>query len=391
MITIEEALELVEHNLPEATTKHIPLADALDLILAEDVISPISMPPFRQSAMDGYAVAYKEGASYEIIGEVKAGDDHNPELKQGQGVRIFTGAAVPDSADTVIIQEHVTSDGQHITVHQTVSKNQNIRPKGEQNKQGAMALEKGNKLSPAAIGYLAGLGITQVTVFPKPTVAIITTGNELVSPGEPLPYGKIYESNGIMLSNALLKNDYQDVDIFKVKDDYQSTLNLFKDVINQFDVILISGGISVGDYDFVGKALKELDVQEIFYKVKQKPGKPLFFGKKDNKTIFALPGNPASTLSCFYIYVIPALAKLSGNSFEGLPRVKAKSLSNYEVKGDRSQFLKAFVSEGRVEILEGQSSAMLHTFAMANALVYVTPEESPIEIGTTVEVVCLPI
>lgn len=391
MITIEQALELVEQNLHKTTPKQILLADSLDLILAEDVISPISMPPFRQSAMDGYAVAYKEGDTYDIIGEVKAGDGHNPELKQGQGVRIFTGAAVPDSADTVIIQEHTSYDGKHITVHQTISKNQNIRPKGEQNTQGDIAFEKGNKLSAAAIGFLAGLGITQVSVYPKPSIAIITTGNELVPPGNPLPYGKIYESNGIMLSNALLKNGYDEVKIFKVKDDYQSTLSLFKEVINQFDVILISGGISVGDYDFVGKALRELDVQEIFYKVKQKPGKPLFFGRKDNKTIFALPGNPASTLSCFYIYVIPALAKLSGNSFESLPRMKAKSLSNHEVKGDRSQFLKAFLSEGHVEILEGQSSAMLHTFAMANALVYVTPEDSPIEINNSVEVVCLPV
>lgn len=391
MIAIERALELVEQHLPEVFPTKIDLADALDLVLAEDVSSPIYMPPFRQSAMDGYAIHFSGGNTYDIVGEVKAGDHYNPVLEKGQGVRIFTGAAVPDSADTVIIQEHVTFASNVIQVQKNVEPFQNIRPKGEQIQEGSLALKKGSKLTPAAIGFLAGLGITQVSVYPKPSIAIVTTGNELITPGKPLPYGKIYESNGIMLYNALLKSGYSEVEIFKVKDAYQSTRDLLKDVIARYDTILITGGISVGDYDFVGKALKELQVQEVFYKVKQKPGKPLFFGRKDSKTIFALPGNPASTLSCFYVYVVPALAKLATRCFQMLPRTKARSLSSYSVKGDRSQFLKAHIVQEEVQILEGQSSAMLHTFAMANALVYVRPEDSPIEVGDEVEVIYLPV
>lgn len=390
MITIEKALELVEQNLPDVFPIKMKLANTLDFVLAEDVYSPISMPPFRQSAMDGYAVHFSGEKTYNIIGEVKAGDGYNPILEKGQGVRIFTGAAVPDTADTVIIQEHVTFENKKITIHKDVEPLQNIRPLGEQIEEGSLALKKGSKLTPATIGFLAGLGITEVLVYPKPSIAIVTTGNELITPGEPLTYGKIYESNGIMLYNALLKSGYNEVEIFKVKDDYQSTRDLLNDIISRYDIILITGGISVGDYDFVGKALRELEVREIFYKVKQKPGKPLFFGRKDSKTIFALPGNPASTLSCFYIYVIPALAKLSAHGFQMLKRTKANSLSNYVVKGDRSQFLKASLKGNEVEILEGQSSAMLHTFAMANALVYITPEESPIEIGNQVKVIHLP-
>ena len=390
MITIEKALELVEQNLPEVFPTKMKLTDTLDLVLAEDIFSPIFMPPFRQSAMDGYAVHFSGEKTYNIIGEVKAGDGYNPILGKGEGVRIFTGAAVPDTADTVIIQEHVTFEDQKITLHKDVEPLQNIRPKGEQIEEGSLALEKGSKLTPATIGFLAGLGITEVLVYPKPSIAIVTTGNELITPGEPLTYGKIYESNGVMLYNALLKSGYNEVEIFKVKDDYKSTRDLLDDIISGYDIVLITGGISVGDYDFVGKALKELKVQEIFYKVKQKPGKPLFFGRKDSKTIFALPGNPASTLSCFYIYVIPALAKLSAHGFQMLERTKANSLSNYVVKGDRSQFLKAYLKDNKVEFLEGQSSAMLHTFAMANALIYVKPEDSPIGIGNEVEVIHLP-
>lgn len=391
MITIENALNLVEQNLPEPTTKEINLEKALDLVLALDVISPITMPPFRQSAMDGYALNYWNNNTYEIIDEIKAGDGHNPKLKPGQGVRIFTGAAVPDSANTIAIQEHVTYRNHEITLNKALSIEQNIRPEGEQIKQGEVALAKGTKLSAAAIGYLAGLGITKVVVYARPSIAIITTGNELVTPGEPLPLGKIYESNGIMLANALLKSGHQKVEIFQVKDDYKNTLRLFENVLSHFDMVLITGGISVGDYDFVGKALKELEVKEVFYKVSQKPGKPLFFGQKKHTTVFALPGNPASTLTCFYIYVLPALAKMSGKQFEMLPRSKARSMTTFSLKGDRPQFLKAKFSNGEVEILEGQSSAMLHTFSLANALVYVKMENPNINVGDEVEIISLPI
>ena len=391
MITIENALNLVEQNLPEPTIKEISLEMALDLVLAKDLVSPITMPPFRQSAMDGYALNYWDSNIYEIIDEIKAGDGHNPKLKPGQGVRIFTGAAVPDSANTIAIQEHVTYLNHEITLTKGVSIEQNIRPLGEQIKQGDIALAKGTKLTAAAIGYLAGLGITRVVVYSKPSIAIITTGNELVTPGEPLSYGKIYESNGIMLANALLKSDYQKVEIFQVKDDYKNTLSLFENVLSHFDMVLITGGISVGDYDFVGKALKELQVKEVFYKVSQKPGKPLFFGRKKHTAIFALPGNPASTLTCFYIYVLPALSKMSGKPFEMLPRSIAKSMTSFSLKGDRPQFLKSKLSNGEVEILEGQSSAMLHTFSLANALVYVKLENPNINLGDEVEVINLPI
>lgn len=390
MISVEEALSLVERNLPKPAYLELSLSDSLGLVLAHDVISPIAMPPFRQSAMDGYALNIGDRLEYEIIGEIKAGDSHNPALNPGQGVRIFTGAAVPDSANTVMMQEHVEVEDSGIRVMNQPKNNQNIRPEGEQISAGELALEKGSVLNPSAIGFLVGLGITRVVVNQNPSIAIIVTGSELVEPGKALSRGEIYESNGIMLASALKNSRYTDIEVFKVDDDYQSTLSLLGRTLKQFDLVLISGGISVGDYDFTGKALKELGVNEVFYKVNQKPGKPLFFGRSDNTTVFALPGNPASALICFYIYVLPALDQISGKPFTSLPRRIAKSRSSFSWKGGRAQFLKAEFNNGEVEILEGQSSAMLSTFARANALVYISENGSSISQGDELEILCLP-
>lgn len=391
MISILEAIQLVKNNsfpLLKSSIKPIEKSGGYKLFL--DVFSPLNMPPFRQSAMDGYALCLHDSLTYQFIGEIKAGDSHQPILKKGEAVRIFTGAPVPDTANAVMMQEKVLVNNSQITLESQININHNIRPLGEQVRKGQLALEKGTKLTPAAIGYLCSLGIQEVSVFKKPNIAIVTTGNELVEAGEALVYGKIYESNSKMLQNALYNLKFYDITIHKVEDDYNKTLSKLNEVIKENDLVIISGGISVGDYDFVGKALEELKVEALFYKVKQKPGKPLFFGKKEGKIIFALPGNPAAALSCFYIYVYIALQKMMNNNDVELPRIKAKSLSKFIKQGDRPQFLKAIYNNEEVEILEGQSSAMLQTFALSNAFVYIPEDVSNIEIGDVLEVILLP-
>ena len=392
MISVEQAINIVDSNChasQNSLTK--PVMEALGYVLCEDVISPINMPPFRQSAMDGYALNLHDSKTYSIIGEVKAGDDYNPTLKTGEAVRIFTGAPVPDSANAVVMQEKTSLDNDTLFIESQVNLNDNIRPLGEQVLKGAVALKKGTKLFSAGIAYLTSLGITKVKVYEKPSIAIVVTGNELAEAGENLQYGQIYESNAIMLSIALKQLGYDKVSIHKVEDNYDSTFQLLNVVINQHDVVLVSGGISVGDYDFVGKALNELDVEELFYKVNQKPGKPLFFGKKEDKIIFALPGNPAAALSCFYMYVLVAIEKIIGNNNFSLHKTKANSTSDFIKKGERAQFLKAIYHEGVVEILEGQNSSMLHTFALANAMVYLSETATSINKEDEVEVILLPI
>jgi len=392
MITVEEAILAVKNNCsPLKLTENIPLSEALGFVLSEDIISPINMPPFSQSAMDGYALHLHDSNEYILIDEVKAGDGHQPILKKGDAVRIFTGAAVPETANAVIMQERVSTIESGISIQGIVNINDNIRPLGEQVQQGALALKKNTKLSPAAIGFLYSLGITEASVFKKPKIALITTGNELVEPGQNLEFGKIYESNSGMIESALQQIGIENVQSYKIKDDYSSTLETLKKAIALNDLVIITGGISVGDYDFVGKALHELKVDEVFYKVKQKPGKPLFFGKKGDSHIFALPGNPAAALSCFYIYVYSALQIIQNNPAINLPRITAKSQTNYIKKGDRSQFLKAIYNNEKVSLLEGQSSAMLQTFAISNALVYLPSDHSEIKMNEEIEVILLPI
>ena len=392
MISIEEALQAVNLNSKEISKEiKVSIDKAVNSTLFKDVFSSINMPPFRQSAMDGYALNLHDDFTYSLIDEVKAGDNHQPKLKKGEAVRIFTGAAVPDSANAVIMQEKVTVKGNYITVESKLPTEHNIRQIGEQVKKGELALKKGTKLIPAAIGYLSSLGIHEVSVFKNPSIAIVTTGNELVEAGEPLTHGKIYESNSKMLQSALINLGFTDISIHKIKDDYTDTYSKLNDVIIENDLVIISGGISVGDYDFVGKALNELNVEEIFYKVNQKPGKPLFFGKKDSTLLFALPGNPAAALTCFYMYVFVALQKLTGIEGKGLVKVFAKSASNYEKIGDRSLLLKASYKDGEVTILEGQSSAMLQTFAVSNALVKMSDGLDKIHVDDVIEVMLLPV
>jgi len=392
MISIKEAITSIKLNvnpLLKKTTKSVEKAGGY--VLFEDIYSPINMPPFRQSAMDGYALNLHDGLTYTLIGEVKAGDGHQPDLKIGDAVRIFTGAPVPDSANSIMMQEKVKSDGNFITIEHQISIEHNIRPFGEQVRAGDIALKKGTKLTPAAIGYLISLGIKTVSVFKKPNIAIVTTGNELIEAGQKLSYGKIYESNSKMLLSALYGLKFYDVTLHKVEDVYSKTVEKLNAVIKENDLVLITGGISVGDYDFVGKALKELEVEELFYKVKQKPGKPLFYGKKGDTQIFALPGNPAAALSCFYVYVYIALQKMMNRDILELPRIEAISKSNFEKKGDRPQFLKAIYKNGEVEILEGQNSSMLQTFALSNALVYAPETITKIVEGDSIEVIQLPL
>ncbi|WP_299108460.1 gephyrin-like molybdotransferase Glp [uncultured Winogradskyella sp.] len=387
MISVKNALDIIDSFPKIYTSEKVNLQDALNLVLFENVSSPINMPPFRQSAMDGYAIKYSEQEKYTVVKESKAGDSGNHSLKVGEAVRIFTGALVPDDGDTVVMQEHVERNGDSILIQKMPEQFANIRKTGEQIKVGEIALKKGTKLNEAAIGFLACLGITTVTVYKIPKVTILVTGNELQKPGTDLEIGKIYESNSVMLKAVLQKSGIKDVEIIAVKDDYQETKTSIKNALEINDILLVSGGISVGDYDFVKEALLENKVEELFYKINQKPGKPLWFGKKQNTYVFALPGNPASALTCFYIYALPLIRKMCGYKNNHLQKVIAKSKSVIKNPSQKTLFLKANLEGEFVEVLQGQSSAMLYTYAMSNVLICVASETAEIKIGE--EVTCI--
>lgn len=389
MIQVDQALSIIAENSCKMPIRKIKVAKSLGFILAEAIYSPMDMPPFRQSAMDGYAFMHSELQQFDVVSISQAGDFSNKKLKKEQAIRIFTGAYVPDNLDTVVMQEHTTVKNTTVEIVKMPARFANVRNKGEQIKENELVLENNTVITPAAIGFLACLGITEIAVYAKPRVAIVVTGNELVKVGKKLPEGKIYESNSIMLESALQGIGIKKIETFRVKDNLKATKRIFKSCLSAFDVVLVSGGISVGDYDFVKEALLSNGVEELFYKINQKPGKPLFFGKKDKTIVFALPGNPASTLTSFYVYVYPALQ--IGMAFDTihLQKIKRKINTKFENISGKALFLKGFYDAEKVIVLESQSSAMLNTFAVANALIYLPYDVVNIEKDEEVTVIPL--
>jgi molybdopterin molybdotransferase len=253
MITVAEAFAILEKQHYTKQIVELPLLESHNHVLAETVFSPIDMPPFRQATMDGFALCLHDTLKYKIVGEIKAGDFFEGILNRGEAIKIFTGAFVPDEANAVIQIEKVIVNNAIVQLQETINPETNIRHKGAQIKEKDIALEKGAFLNSAAIGFLAGLGFTSIKVYEKPSIGIVVTGNELVTAGQSLPQGKVYESNTIMLQTALCNANFNEVIAYQVKDDFESTKAILAKAINENDVVLVSGGISVGDYDFVGK------------------------------------------------------------------------------------------------------------------------------------------
>lgn len=385
MISVRQALSLIQKHTVAPQIIEVDLYEGAGQVLAKDIHSPIAMPPFTQSAMDGYALKLSTEAEYRVIGEVKAGDNATQGLKDAEAFRIFTGAMVPENADTVVIQEHVQLQDGKIRIGRFPVKGSNIRKKGEQLAKGTLVLPKGHKLNEASIGLLAGLGIEKIKIFRTPETGILVTGNELQDAGSKLSPGKIYESNSVMLKAALKRNGFENTRIYRVKDDIPSTNEIIKKALAENDLLLISGGISVGKYDFVRESLLNNSVKEVFYKINQKPGKPLWFGTRDEKRVFALPGNPAASLVCFYVYVLPELRRQKGFTNRDLKISSGKLSRSQKNTSGKSLFLKAHVSNGSVEILDKQSSAMLHSFSQSNALVLIPENKELVKEGEKVE------
>jgi len=362
MISVKEAQCKIQENSRILNSVSKSVENALDQVLSEDVKSPIHMPPFSQSAMDGYAIG-SQGNTFKLVGEIQAGaDSSGMTLKSNEAVRIFTGAMIPNGTFAVAKQEIVEKNKTEIRITEKQKHLQNIRPLGEQIKKGDIALPKGTVITPGTAGFLYTLGVNQVSVTKKPNIIILSTGNELVPPGQELSPGKIYESNTYTLKTALKKFRIQ-VTIKTVEDNYEATKKSIQESLNECDILITTGGISVGDYDFVGKAMEEVGVESIFYKIKQKPGKPIFFGKRNSTVVFGLPGNPAAALSCFYLYVTPGIRKMCGISDVSLEKRTLKLTSDYTKSKNLTHFLKAKCYGDKVAILGAQSSAMLSSFA----------------------------
>jgi molybdopterin molybdotransferase len=394
MISVYQAQQAIISSVTSSAECTVSLVDSLGYVIAKDIECPIDVPPFRQSGVDGYAFRFddfKNGETIHIIGESSAGASYREQLDHNQTVRIFTGAEVPNMADTVVMQEKVTIEGDFLTIQdEKIVRGANVRPKGSHISIGEIAVTQGCVINAGTIGFLASMGIGEICVHSKPRIAIIITGNELRQSGEQLRTGQIYESNSVCLSAALHEIGITDVSIFYASDSESSIRAAFHAAVRNADILLFTGGISVGDYDFVGKVLRNENVCEVFYKVKQRPGKPLFYGVRDDKYIFGLPGNPASVLTCFYEYVLPALRTMMGyfNPFlQSLQLPLSQSLSS--IKG-LTFFLKATTDYVSVTPLGGQPSYMMRSFTEANCFIVVPEAIEQLDAGQIVEVHLLP-
>jgi molybdopterin molybdotransferase len=393
MISVIEAKKIILENVSSLEPVTLSLQESAGLILAEDVHALMDIPSFPQSSMDGYAFSFegwKKHKKLKIAGEVAAGSNETFTLNPTNTVRIFTGAAIPTGADTVIMQEKVQIENEELKIEdETLQQGNSVRLKGSEIKLGELALGKESILSPAAIGFLAGIGVTEVKVYPNPSITIIITGNELQQPGQPLRHGQVYESNSFALKAVLQQLHITNLKILYATDKQEVLTGTLKKALEHADVVLLTGGISVGDYDFVLQAATECGVEKLFHKIKQRPGKPLYFGKKENKLVFGLPGNPSSVLTCFYQYVIPALEKLSKREI-GLQTIKASLAKTFQKNTGLTHFLKGFYNGKTVAPLDAQESYRLSSFAKANCLIQVDEDTTSLKEGELVDVYLLP-
>lgn len=390
MISVEEARKLIGDHISPLKPVLKSLQEVADHILSEDITAAFDIPAFRQSSMDGYAIIFDDvHEELNLIGEMAAGTAQKLILFKGQTSRIFTGAPLPEGADTVVMQEKTSKKDDSITFDdQRLVRGANVRQIGSEIRTGELAMAKGDLLSPAALAFLAGIGVSEVMVYPSPSVAIILTGNELQQPGLPLQFGQVYESNSYSLAAALKNEGIFNVEILKAEDSLETLTAVLKEALVRNDVVLLTGGVSVGDYDFVLQAAANCGVNQIFHKVKQKPGKPLFFGKKEDKVVFGLPGNPSSVLNCYYNYVVPALNQLS-NKAKSIRSIQAELTHPYQKPPGLTHFLKGNYEDGKATPLGAQESYRLSSFAQANCLIQLNEGQENFVAGETINVILI--
>ena len=393
MISVSEAIEIIGKKVSVAEAVRVPLSEASGLVLADDVYATADIPAFPQSSMDGFALSFagwNTSRQLMIEGEIPAGSNQSFELTPGKAARIFTGGAVPPGADTVVMQEKTrTENGRLIIEDEKLRMGINVRPQGSEIKAGMLALPKESFLSAAATGFLAGIGTKDVMIYPNPAITVIVTGNELQKQGNSLQYGQVYESNSFALRAALKQINIHNVQVQFVRDDLNALKSVLEQALQNSDVLLLTGGISAGDYDFVLQAALSCGVEKLFHRVKQRPGKPLFFGKKDKKLIFGLPGNPSSVLSCFYLYVLPALGKFSNKQL-GMKEVMMSLGKTYRKDAGLTHFLKGRYDGSIATPLDAQESYRMHSYARANCLIQIDEEATECIAGAEVKVHLIP-
>ncbi|BDX06889.1 gephyrin-like molybdotransferase Glp [Planctobacterium marinum] len=380
LLPIEDALTQQTAQIrPLQETEVVDLKDAAGRIVAEDVISEVNVPPHDNSAMDGYALRAADAKnSLQIIGQSLAGHAFSSPVTEGQALRLMTGSPVPQGADTVIMQEQTEVIGRKLRCLKIPQQGTNIRRKGEDIQQGSVVVNKGVRLSAPHLSLLASIGHSKITVVRKINIAVMATGDELVVPGTELQSGQIYESNRIGIITILQKLGCNVIDLGIIPDELETTRNAFTEAAKQCDWVITSGGVSVGDADFVKPVLEELG--EInFWKVAIKPGKPYAFGKLGSAFFSGLPGNPVSSFVTLIQLVIPCLKYLAGETSAPQFSLKAKLMKDIRRAPGRTEYLRARAwqnEQGELCVLPQpkQGSGIMNSFTQANCFVVVAAD-----------------
>jgi molybdopterin molybdotransferase len=396
MISYAEAIKLIDANTTQLGTEVVPLQHLLHRVLAMPLVAPFDMPQFDNSSVDGYAVKVSDVSkatesspvNLKLVGKIQAGAVGDVTFNSGETIHVFTGATVPKSADAVIMQEHCRVQNGFISVLRPVENQQNVRQSGAEFRSGTELLSAGTFVTPPVIGLLASLGFAEFSVGKLPSVAVIVTGDELVNPGNKLAAGQIYDANSPALLSALASLGLTNVTNITVQDNPDMLKQACSKALES-DLIILSGGVSVGDYDFVKDVLEKIGVETVFWQVSIKPGKPLYFGKHTRGIVFGLPGNTVSSLVTFHQFVKPALRKMAGLKQDSR-RLRGQVAKAIKKRDPRLDFMRGTWStnaDGRViaEPTIGQQSHMLSGLAFANCLINVPLETESVDSGDVLD------
>jgi len=388
MIEIREALQIIQDNHPSPKVATLPLLDGLGRRLAMDILAPEPSPRYTNSAMDGFAVRWEDVATVAggdsitltVAGESQAGIPFSGTWRPGQAIKISTGAMLPRGADTVIRVEDTQTEDNLVTVLQAREKGQDIRRAGEEFTAGELLLSQGTALQAPQLGLLTSVGINQVAVYPPPHVSLVVTGTELAAPGEPVAPHQIRDSNSIMLTAAVRQAGGEVITRHYTGDTSSDTVAAIKKSTKKAGIVIVTGGVSVGEHDHVKEAARECGFIELFWRVRQKPGKPLFFARKNDCLLFGLPGNPVSGFMCFMYYIQPLLRGLQGRDFSWRT-AKARFDNSVNNKGSRTNFMRIGLKKEEsgfmtAEVLAKQGSHMLGSIARADGFIIVEPGQS---------------
>ncbi|KMJ46552.1 molybdopterin molybdotransferase MoeA [Xenorhabdus khoisanae] len=395
LISLEQALEkLLAQTVPLTNTETISLTESAGRITATDIISPINVPPFDNSAMDGYAIHVADLSDHQtlpVAGKALAGAPFQGEWPAGSCIRIMTGAPIPSGADAVVMQEQTEVTETGIRFTSPVTQGQNIRTVGEDITQDAVVLPKGIKLSTAQLPLIASLGIAKVNVVRKLKVAIFSTGDELQAIGEPLQAGQIYDTNRFAVRLMLEKLDCEVIDLGVIRDDPATLRQTFINADKQADLVISSGGVSVGEADYTKQILDEVG-KISFWKLAIKPGKPFAFGKLENAWFCGLPGNPVSAVLTFYQLVQPLIARLSGfTTWQPPMRLTAKATTPLKKSAGRLDFQRGIAAinengEFEVKTTGHQGSHIFSSYSAGNCFIVLERERGHVVVGETVHI-----